>query len=61
MTENQAKAADLISMLRSSGVDTMADELEEIVAEAWAEGEQFGEGQEMGWRPVVNPYKELGR
>lgn len=60
MTQNQAKAADLLKMLRTSGVDTMAGELEEIIAEAWMEGEQFGEGQDMGYRTVVNPYKELG-
>jgi hypothetical protein len=58
-TVNQAKAAELIRMLRTSGVDTMADELEEIIAEAYDEGEL--EGLSPSIPRETNPYKELGR
>lgn len=55
-TQNQAKAADLLKMLRSSGVDTMADELEEIIAEAWDEGEQSVGGDRLR---ESNPYRPV--
>jgi hypothetical protein len=58
-TQNQAKAADLLQMLRSSGVDTMADELEEIIAGAYDEGEL--EGLSPSIPRESNPYRGLGR
>lgn len=60
-TENQAKAADLLRMLRSSGLDTLADELQNIVAEAWYEGRDsipFDE-DDFSNGIVVNPYADL--
>lgn len=59
MTENQAKAADLLSMLRERGMDTMAGELQELLAGAWDEGEVLGESMEFGYRRVENPYRGL--
>lgn len=59
-TLNQAKAADLLTMLQESGVGTLAGELQEIIAEAYEEGHRDGD-QEAGDFAGWNPYKELIR
>jgi len=62
-TENQRKAADLLSMLRAQGMQTMAEELEKLFDGAWQEG--IDEGRSLEHDPeyggVLSPYKEMGR
>jgi hypothetical protein len=50
-TTNEKKAETLLRDLREAELDTLAGQLEEIIAQAWDEGAREQE-------EVVNPYRK---